>query len=442
MEGNNFVSEEPEEDNFEVPVHGEHNEGATNTVIGVQGGINVGEANNSVDEMQVRQKKTKRAKNAVTGEKSRRTNSPLTGVRGDKKPTCAACRHQKKKCPEECKLAPYFPSNMYEKYKQVQKIFGYNKVEKIMNELRSEGSRHGAVPSLLWEAQCWKNILDLPPKAQPDSTPPNAQPGTPPDSTTPPNALPGTPLAKYLILEDLNVRLEEEKKTLLLKISDLEKQIHEQTIPNHMTNGMEWLQGDTIGHGSGGAISSINQHAHMMNGYGNHDMNFYNSDVINNNIAASPYHSSNSIEGGGNGIPNYNGASYAPNRGTGNSVRGGGMLLSNANHISNDIHSVENRNIGAPYTYPPFMQQKRHRYQGRDELSQAFGTPRSYTHSEGSEELGHVVTNTPPSFNHSQGRQELSHGATTNNSPQSFSNNSQGREEPNHVAFLIIPFRW
>ncbi|KAH7568843.1 hypothetical protein JRO89_XS06G0060000 [Xanthoceras sorbifolium] len=69
---------------------------------------------------------------------------------------CAACKHQRRKCEPNCILAPYFPSDMNDKFQSILNVFGVCKVTKLLSKL-NEIEREQAVRSLLWEAEAWKH---------------------------------------------------------------------------------------------------------------------------------------------------------------------------------------------------------------------------------------------------------------------------------------------
>jgi hypothetical protein len=64
---------------------------------------------------------------------------------------CAACKHQRKKCSENCILAPYFPSSRSREFKAVHKVFGVSNITKFVRNAQ-EGDRRKVVDSLIWEA--------------------------------------------------------------------------------------------------------------------------------------------------------------------------------------------------------------------------------------------------------------------------------------------------
>ncbi|KAK3025397.1 hypothetical protein RJ639_044652 [Escallonia herrerae] len=69
---------------------------------------------------------------------------------------CASCRHQRKKCNENCVLAPFFPVDKGRDFQAVHKVFGVSNVTKIVRSLGSEEDKRRAVESLTWEARWWQ----------------------------------------------------------------------------------------------------------------------------------------------------------------------------------------------------------------------------------------------------------------------------------------------
>ena len=68
-------------------------------------------------------------------------------------PACAACKHQRKKCSENCILAPYFPANRSREFHAVHKVFGVSNITKLVKNAKEEDRRR-VVDSLIWEACC------------------------------------------------------------------------------------------------------------------------------------------------------------------------------------------------------------------------------------------------------------------------------------------------
>ncbi|RDX68346.1 LOB domain-containing protein 2, partial [Mucuna pruriens] len=68
-------------------------------------------------------------------------------------PACAACKHQRKKCSENCILSPYFPSSRSREFHAVHKVFGVSNITKLVKNAKEEDRRR-VVDSLIWEACC------------------------------------------------------------------------------------------------------------------------------------------------------------------------------------------------------------------------------------------------------------------------------------------------
>uniref|UniRef100_A0A5B7B5Y3 Putative LOB domain-containing protein 36 n=2 Tax=Davidia involucrata TaxID=16924 RepID=A0A5B7B5Y3_DAVIN len=64
---------------------------------------------------------------------------------------CAACKLLRRKCTEDCVLAPYFPPDQPQKFANVHRVFGASNVGKLLNELPA-AQREDAVNSLAYEA--------------------------------------------------------------------------------------------------------------------------------------------------------------------------------------------------------------------------------------------------------------------------------------------------
>lgn len=67
---------------------------------------------------------------------------------------CAACKHQRRKCENNCVFAPYFPAGRAETFREVHKIFGVKNMTGILTP-RTPDERKKAVESLEWEALAW-----------------------------------------------------------------------------------------------------------------------------------------------------------------------------------------------------------------------------------------------------------------------------------------------
>ncbi|KAJ6884817.1 LOB domain-containing protein 2-like [Populus alba x Populus x berolinensis] len=66
---------------------------------------------------------------------------------------CASCKHQRKRCAEDCVLAPYFPAERMREFQAVHKVFGVSNVIKLVKDVDKERQKETA-DSLVWEASC------------------------------------------------------------------------------------------------------------------------------------------------------------------------------------------------------------------------------------------------------------------------------------------------
>ncbi|TQD80623.1 hypothetical protein C1H46_033802 [Malus baccata] len=64
---------------------------------------------------------------------------------------CAACRFLRRRCPQDCVLAPYFPSSNPERFACVHKIFGAGNITKMLEQLPVH-LREAAADSMFYEA--------------------------------------------------------------------------------------------------------------------------------------------------------------------------------------------------------------------------------------------------------------------------------------------------
>ncbi|GMI67139.1 hypothetical protein HRI_000383200 [Hibiscus trionum] len=71
-------------------------------------------------------------------------------------PACAACKHQRKRCDENCILAPYFPADKCREFQAVHRIFGVSNATKIVRSASTDVDRKKVADSLIWEAFCWQ----------------------------------------------------------------------------------------------------------------------------------------------------------------------------------------------------------------------------------------------------------------------------------------------
>ncbi|KAG5547212.1 hypothetical protein RHGRI_013027 [Rhododendron griersonianum] len=71
---------------------------------------------------------------------------------------CAACKHQRKRCDSDvCPLAPYFPANKSEEFRNVHRIYGVNNLIRILHSV-PEHLRHRTAETLVLEAAMRKEF--------------------------------------------------------------------------------------------------------------------------------------------------------------------------------------------------------------------------------------------------------------------------------------------
>ncbi|KAG5557891.1 hypothetical protein RHGRI_007960 [Rhododendron griersonianum] len=64
---------------------------------------------------------------------------------------CAACKSLRRRCSEDCALAPYFPANNPQRFACVHRIYGASNVTKILEQLPIH-ARATTVDSMTFEA--------------------------------------------------------------------------------------------------------------------------------------------------------------------------------------------------------------------------------------------------------------------------------------------------
>ncbi|KAJ9170876.1 hypothetical protein P3X46_018940 [Hevea brasiliensis] len=84
------------------------------------------------------------------------SNSDTSGITVMHLGACASCKHQRKKCTEDCMLAPYFPADRSREFQAVHKVFGVSNVMKLVRGVKEE-DRKTVADSLVWEAFCRQN---------------------------------------------------------------------------------------------------------------------------------------------------------------------------------------------------------------------------------------------------------------------------------------------
>lgn len=83
---------------------------------------------------------------------------------------CASCKHQRKRCAEDCFLAKYFPAEKQGEFRAVQKVFGLSNLTKMLRANATEAARQRAARTLAWEAEwrdrdpadgCFREVAEL-----------------------------------------------------------------------------------------------------------------------------------------------------------------------------------------------------------------------------------------------------------------------------------------
>nr|CAB3492943.1 unnamed protein product [Digitaria exilis] len=65
---------------------------------------------------------------------------------------CAACKNQRRRCSQDCVLAPYFPASDPQRYAAVQRVFGASNVARMLQSLPVH-ERGKAADTMAVEAQ-------------------------------------------------------------------------------------------------------------------------------------------------------------------------------------------------------------------------------------------------------------------------------------------------
>ena len=75
---------------------------------------------------------------------------------GGNPPACASCKHQRKKCDQNCELAPYFPASRYREFQNAHRLFGVSNILKVLNSVEPS-QRQAAAESILMEGNARRN---------------------------------------------------------------------------------------------------------------------------------------------------------------------------------------------------------------------------------------------------------------------------------------------
>ncbi|XP_010272196.1 PREDICTED: LOB domain-containing protein 27-like isoform X2 [Nelumbo nucifera] len=76
-------------------------------------------------------------------------------VKGGTSQACAACKYQRRKCSQDCPLAPYFPPDQPKMFQNAHRLFGVSNILKILKQLNTS-QKMEAMRSIIYQA----NIRD------------------------------------------------------------------------------------------------------------------------------------------------------------------------------------------------------------------------------------------------------------------------------------------
>jgi len=65
---------------------------------------------------------------------------------------CAACKYQRKKCPKDCPLAPYFPIDKPKRFDNVHNLFGVTNIVKLLKNIKDDDIKADAMDSIIFES--------------------------------------------------------------------------------------------------------------------------------------------------------------------------------------------------------------------------------------------------------------------------------------------------
>uniref|UniRef100_A0A0E0JKB9 LOB domain-containing protein n=1 Tax=Oryza punctata TaxID=4537 RepID=A0A0E0JKB9_ORYPU len=82
---------------------------------------------------------------------------PLLALPPPHPQACAACKHQRRRCTPECRLARYFPADQPARFRNAHRLFGIKNILKIMGAATEE-LRDDAMKSVVYESDAW--VLD------------------------------------------------------------------------------------------------------------------------------------------------------------------------------------------------------------------------------------------------------------------------------------------
>ncbi|PKA56462.1 LOB domain-containing protein 22 [Apostasia shenzhenica] len=68
--------------------------------------------------------------------------------------SCAACKHQHRRCTEECVLRPYFPDDDQQQFANAHRVFGYANITNMIESVDPH-RRHETMRSIMFESDAW-----------------------------------------------------------------------------------------------------------------------------------------------------------------------------------------------------------------------------------------------------------------------------------------------
>ena len=72
-------------------------------------------------------------------------------VKGGTSQACAACKYQRRKCSDQCPLAPYFPASNPKLFQNAHRLFGVSNMMKILKKVNDD-QKHDAMQSIIYES--------------------------------------------------------------------------------------------------------------------------------------------------------------------------------------------------------------------------------------------------------------------------------------------------
>ncbi|KAK4767894.1 hypothetical protein SAY87_003035 [Trapa incisa] len=73
-------------------------------------------------------------------------------LKGGTSNACAACKYQRRKCTPECQLAPFFPADKPETFKNAHRLFGVKNIVGILKTLPDPIQRSEAMTSIIFQS--------------------------------------------------------------------------------------------------------------------------------------------------------------------------------------------------------------------------------------------------------------------------------------------------